>query len=533
MLDDSEHVRSALSDRYAVQRVLGSGGMATVYLAHDVRHERWVAVKVLRRELAAAVGSDRFLREIRITAQLNHPHILPLLDSGEADGLLYYVLPYVAGGSLRLRLSDDAALPLDVVLRVARQVASALEYAHRHGVIHRDVKPENILFSEGLAVVADFGIAKAVSAAGRETLTRTGIPLGTPGYMSPEQAMGITELGERTDVYSLASVVYEMLVGKTPAALPSPDDVRVGRFLDAPPEHRERLDRLPGRVEQVLVKALAVRPADRYATPGELGSALAAAGEGSAKLSEAEVDEVLRRAAELQAEHRTEEGALSIGAVEQVAAEVGIPPERVREAVRELSRPGGSQVPGAGAMGPTQVEYRKDTLFLDRTVEVAVPESAHWAIVNEIQATLGIVGHVSVLGNSLTWSPAAPGTDERKIVVTVTAEAGKTRIHIEERFELSGWRIFVPSWGVGAGILLGLGAVAALGLPERAMLLALLLAPVGAITAVALFFKGKASRHKPKLVELADRLAALVEGNVPPQGAVPPALKPGDSARDA
>jgi hypothetical protein len=469
--------------------------------------------------VTAIVGSDRFLREIRITAQLNHPHILPLLDSGETGGFLYYVTPYVAGGSLRLRL--DARLPLDAVLRIARQVAAALDHAHRQGVVHRDVKPENILFSEGLAVVADFGIAKAVSAAGREALTRTGVPLGTPGYMSPEQATGIADFDERTDVFGLACVVYEMLIGETPGMWSTEEALRLGRFVDAGPDHRERLDGLPGRVEQALVKGLAVRPADRFAAPVEFTEALAAAMEGRELLSDTQVREILERAAELQIEQPTE-GALSIGAVEQVAAEVGIPPDQVREAARELGYSGGHVVAHGAAPGRTQIDYRKDTLVLDRTVDGEVTKAAHMAMVNEIQATLDMVGHISVLGDSLTWSPAAPGTDDRKVIVTVTPEAGRTQVHIEERFELSGWRIFVPAWGVGGGLLLGLGAVAALGFGDRAMLFALLLAPVGAITAVTLFLKGKAARHRPKLVELADRLATLVEVSARP------ALEPGD-----
>jgi len=525
-MDDPERIRAALAERYSIEGELGSGGMATVYRARDLKHERQVAVKVLRPELAAAVGSDRFLREIRITAQLNHPHILPLLDSGEADGFLYYVMPYVAGGSLRRRLAGEARLPVEAVLRIARQVAAALDLAHRHGVIHRDVKPENILFSEGLAVVADFGIAKAVILAGREALTRTGFPVGTPGYMSPEQAMGVAELDERTDVYSLGCVVYEMLTGGTPVALPSPDDARLGRLLDAPPEHRERLDELPGRVEQTLVRALAARPAERFGSPGEFADALALAAAGSTKLTEAQVDEVLRRAAELEAEQGTERGALSVGAIEQVAAEVGIPPEHVRAAVRELGPPGGRVVPHEAAPGPTQVDYRKDTLILDRTVAGEIDASVHRAMVNEIQTALGMVGHVSVLGDTLTWSPAAPGTDDRKVIVTVTPEAGKTQVHIEERFELSGWRIFVPAWGVGVGVLTGIGLISALGLGDRAFLLAILLAPVGAISAVAIFLKGKAARHRPKLLELADRLAALAGK------ATRPALEPGDATSD-
>jgi hypothetical protein len=527
MIDDPERIEAALADRYAIERELGSGGMATVYLARDLKHGRQVAVKVLRPEVAAAVGSDRFLREISITAQLNHPHILPLLDSGEADSFLYYVMPYVAGGSLRRRIAGEDRLPIEAVLRVTRQVAAALDLAHRHGVVHRDVKPENILFSEGLAVVADFGIAKAVATAGREALTRTGVPVGTPGYMSPEQAMGVAELDERTDVYSLGCVVYEMLTGGTPQALPSPDDARLGRFLDAPPEHRERLDGLPGRVEQTLVRALAARPAGRFTSPGEFSEALAAAATGTTKLSEAQVDEVLRRAAELQAEQPTQGGALSVGAIEQVAAEVGIPPEHVRQAVKELGWPGGPVVPYAAGAGPTRVDYRKDTLILDLTLEGEIDASVHKALVNEIQASLGMVGHVSVLGETLTWSPAAPGTDDRKVIVTATPDAGKTRIHIEERFELSGWRIFVPGWGVGVGLLTGIGIVRAL-FPggEQALLLALLLAPVGAISAVAIFFKVKAARHRPKLIELADRLAALAEK------ATRPALRPGDATED-
>jgi hypothetical protein len=487
--------------------------MATVYLARDLKHERTVAVKVLRPELAAALGADRFLREIRITAKLNHPHILPLLDSGHADGLLYYVMPYVAGGSLRRHLAPDAPLPTDVALHISRQVAAALDHAHRHGIVHRDVKPENVLFSEGHAVVADFGIAKAVSTAGPENLTRSGFPLGTPGYMSPEQAMGVMDLDERTDVYSLACVVYEMLTGQTPGVWPSDEAVRLGRFVDAPPEHRERLDVIPGRVEQALTRALAVRPADRFATPVEFADALSAAAERGQLLSDAEVRQVLERAAQLQAEHPTEEGALSLGAVEQVAADVGIPPERVREAVRELSYPRASDAVARPFANP--YEWRQDTLFLDRAVDGEVPESRYADLVKEIQSTLGIVGHVSTMGGSLTWSPAAPGSDQRKIVVTVSPDAGATRIHIEERFELSGWRIFAPGWGVGVGIIVGLAVTTYLGAPDRAlMFVSLGLGAIGGFMgARAIPWIGKA-RRLPQLVRLADRLEDLVQRSV-------------------
>jgi serine/threonine protein kinase len=238
--DASDRLASALADRYTIERAIGSGGMATVYLAEDRRYGRKVAVKVLKPDLAAAVGPERFLREIRITAQLNHPHILPLLDSGEADGFLYYVMPYVTGGSLRGHLGRDRTVERQLVLQVTAQVAAALDHAHRHGIVHRDIKPENILFSEGLAIVADFGIAKVVAGVSDGGLTRSGFPLGTPGYMSPEQAAGLTSLDPRTDVFGLACVVYEMLVGETPGLWPSDEALRMGRLLDAAPEHRVR-----------------------------------------------------------------------------------------------------------------------------------------------------------------------------------------------------------------------------------------------------------------------------------------------------
>ncbi|UCF20411.1 MAG: serine/threonine protein kinase [Gemmatimonadota bacterium] len=511
MSESLERVRAVLADRYAVHSEVGSGGMATVYLARDLKHERRVALKVLRPELAAAIGAQRFLQEIRITAGLNHPHILPLLDSGEADGLLYYVMPYVAGGSLRALLASEAPLELGLALHITRQVAAALDHAHRQHVIHRDIKPENILFSEGHSIVADFGIAKAISAAGGAALTRSGVPLGTPGYMSPEQAMGFAELGERTDVYGLACVVYEMLVGATPMAWPTEESLRLGRMIDAPPLHRERLDRLPGRLEQVLTRALAARPSDRFATPLEFVEALGKAAEGSAKLSDSEVREIIERAAQLEIEQPTQEGALSIGSVEQVAAEVGIAPQRVRQAARELDY-SDSEVARMPAGGGAIAEFRRDTLLLDRTVEGEVPDSAFPVLVDEIQRRLETAGHVSVLGKSLTWSPAAPGSEERKVVVTIAAEAGRTRIHIEERLELSGWRIFIPAWGVGGGIIAGLLLSQLAQAPDRALMFtALSLGAVGGYMAVRTFVWLRRGRAEPQLTRLADRLAALAE----------------------
>jgi serine/threonine-protein kinase len=219
--DIRNRLKTALADRYTVEREIGAGGMATVYLAEDVKHHRKVAVKVLRPELAAILGAERFLKEIEVTANLQHPHILPLHDSGQVDGFLFYVMPLVESGSLRERLNRETQLPVDEAIEIAKAVASALDYAHRKGVIHRDIKPENILLHDGQPVVADFGIALAVSAAGGTRLTETGLSLGTPQYMSPEQAAADRELDARSDIYSPGCVTYEMLVGEPPFTGPS------------------------------------------------------------------------------------------------------------------------------------------------------------------------------------------------------------------------------------------------------------------------------------------------------------------------
>src|SRR5512146_425481 len=217
MNDSLTRLTTALSDRYRIERELGAGGMATVYLAHDVRHDRPVALKVLRPELAAVIGAQRFLAEIKTTANLQHPHILSLFDSGDAEGIVYYVMPYVEGESLRDRLHRERQLPVDEAVRIATEVASALDYAHRHGVVHRDIKPENILLHDGSAMVADFGIALAVSRSeGGTRMTETGMSLGTPYYMAPEQAMGEKEITPKADIYALGCVLYEMLTAEPP-----------------------------------------------------------------------------------------------------------------------------------------------------------------------------------------------------------------------------------------------------------------------------------------------------------------------------
>ncbi|UCG86106.1 MAG: serine/threonine protein kinase [Gemmatimonadota bacterium] len=502
--------KTAVAGRYAVEEEIGRGGMAVVYLAHDRKHDRDVAVKCLLPDLAATLGSDRFLREIRVTANLQHPHILPLYDSGEVDGLLYYVMPYIDGESLRQRLNRDRRLEIDEVVRITVQVASALDYAHRHGVLHRDIKPENIMISEGHAIVADFGIAKAVVTAGGENLTRSGFPLGTPGYMSPEQAASAASLDVRTDVYSLACVVYEMLVGDTPDEWPTEEAVRLGRLTDAPLEHREQLDKLPGRLEQVITKGLATRRNDRYATPNRFSDALAASSERSTKLSDAEVRQIMMRAAELDVEQQAEETQLSIGAVEQAAAEVGIPPERVREAAVELAGPSGGAAAGATAHAPRFFD-RSSQLVVDRLIEGEVPAAEYPLLVKEIHARLATVGHASAFGSTLTWTTTGSAGASRNMQVTVSAEAGVTRIHIEENMQIVGPRQFVTILGVAAGGLLGAMFAMAAGLGESPLLIlpTLALAAAGATAAVRSQVLSLAKRRLPELQALGDRLAAL------------------------
>src|SRR5947208_3947562 len=269
-------LQAALADRYTIERELGRGGMATVYLAQDRKHHRQVAIKVLKPELAAALGPERFLREIDTAARLNHPHILPLHDSGEAAGLLYYVMPYVEGETLRDRLSRDKQLPLGDALQIAREVADALSYAQSHDVVHRDLKPENILFEAGHAVVTDFGIARAITAAGGEKLTGTGIAVGTPAYMSPEQAAASARVDERSDIYNLGCVLYEMLAGQPPYTGPSAESIVRQHLAAAPPRVSAMRAAVPPAIEQAIERALVKTPADRFATAAELVEALAA-----------------------------------------------------------------------------------------------------------------------------------------------------------------------------------------------------------------------------------------------------------------
>lgn len=267
MTDAQDRLTAVLADRYRIERELGAGGMATVYLAEDLKHRRQVAIKVLKPELSSAVGPERFLREIEIAARLHHPHILPLYDSGEAEGLLYYVMPYVEGESLRDRLKRERQLPLDDALRIAREVADALACAHGHDVIHRDIKPENILLESGHAVVADFGIARAIrAAAGSVPLTATGMSVGTPTYMSPELAAGDREVDGRSDLYALGCMLYEMLAGQPPFAGPTAESILRQHLIAEPPHIASIRTAVPEPVASAILRALAKSPADRFST---------------------------------------------------------------------------------------------------------------------------------------------------------------------------------------------------------------------------------------------------------------------------
>jgi serine/threonine protein kinase/Flp pilus assembly protein TadD len=275
MADVLEQLRTGLSDRYTIERELGSGGMAIVYLAHDVRHDRDVALKVLKPDLAGALGAERFLTEIKLCARLQHPHIVTVLDSGETAGQLWFTMPLVEGESLRDRLNREKQLSVDEALRITHEAAEALDYAHKHGVIHRDMKPENILLSGNHALVADFGIGR-VLATGEHRLTATGLSLGTPAYMSPEQAAGDRDVDGRSDIYSLATVLYEMLAGETPFTGPTSQAMIARRFTEAAKPLRQARESVPESVERAVAKALSRTAADRYATAAEFGQALTA-----------------------------------------------------------------------------------------------------------------------------------------------------------------------------------------------------------------------------------------------------------------
>ena len=271
-----DRLRTAIADRYEIERELGHGAMATVYLARDLKHDRQVAVKVMRDDVGFAMGAERFKREIELVTHLSHPHILPIYDSGAADGELFYVMPYIEGESLRARLNRERQLPIEEALRITCEVASALDHSHRHGIIHRDIKPENILLEDGQALVADFGIARAASALGKEKLTSTGVSLGTPTYMSPEQGMADPGVDGRSDIYSLGCVLYEMLVGNPPFTGRTTQALIARHSMDEVPSLSVVRSSIPEEVEDAVLRSLEKVPADRFATAADFASALQA-----------------------------------------------------------------------------------------------------------------------------------------------------------------------------------------------------------------------------------------------------------------
>jgi len=506
-------LQAALAGRYTLRRVLGRGGMATVYLADDKKHYRAVALKVLLPGLAAFLGAERFLKEIQIAARLTHPHILALHDSGEAGGFLYYVMPYIDGGSLRQQLEGPPrrALSQEQALAIAEPVADALSYAHRMGVLHRDIKPENILFSQGHPIVADFGIAKAVSTAGGANLTRTGFPVGTPGYMSPEQAAGLTDLDERTDVYSLAVVVYEMLVGDVPGRWPTEDAVRAGRFLEASASHRPRLTSIGAKIEGALVRGLAIRHDQRTATTAELIDELTRGKSGPRRRYEKdEVEEIVKRATELEA-NKTASGAMTIGGVQALAGEVGVAPELVRAAAESLQAP--YVVPGA--LPPNQVNNwvaGPTELLFERIVEGELPESEYATMVEEIRRVLRNAGQVSQFGRSFSWVASRGPAIRRDLEVAISVRRGQTRITIQESM---GQLIGAVFGGIGGGMgggglgpMLGVGAgVLHLAGPAMVLMVPLWLAATY-VTARTVYRRSSTKRAR-ELEALANRLAAL------------------------
>ena len=441
----------ALAERYEIRDVLGRGGMATVYMAYDRKHQREVALKVLRPEIATTIGADRFLKEIQIVARMVHPHILPLHDSGEAEGFVYYVTPYIDGGSLRTCMEREGRMPAQRAIAIAEPIADALAYAHQLGVLHRDIKPENVLFARSHPIVADFGIAKAVSSAtSGAQLTRTGISLGTPGYMSPEQAAGFTDVDSRTDVYSLAILVYEMIVGAIPGRWVTEDSTRTGRFVDAAAAHRPYLSAAGGIVEGALVRALALRPDQRTATPAEFIEDLRGqAHAGKRKYRHDEIEAIVNRAAEIEASNPTMSGAMTIGGIEQVARDVGIEPRHVRSALAQMSprratRESALEQPKRNIIigGPTRVLF-------ERVVEGELSDSDFTVMVEEIRVIMKEVGTVSQLGRSFSWTLNKGTQGTRNIEVAISVRNGRTRILIQENLNNLIGAVF---GGIGGGM---------------------------------------------------------------------------------
>ena len=505
MVDELERLTSAMAGHYRIERVIGRGGMATVYLAADDRHRRNVAIKVVRPDLAAVLGAERFLHEIRVTANLSHPHILPLHDSGVADGLLYYVMPFVVGESLRARLNREGTVPLRDTLAIAEDVADALSYAHRQGGVHRDMKPENVLLSEGHALVTDFGIAKAVSSASDEPLTRTGVAIGTPGYMSPEQAAGGADVDERTDIYSLACVIYEMLTGAVPSRWLSYEELEQGRFLRAPPSQLTRLSELPASVEHALVRAMAIDPEARFRTPNELFHALTAPTPPARRYSDTEAKEILRQAAALEAAEPAETVDFSLTGVKQMAAEIDIPSQHVRAAVGVLEQP--DQGPTSRILGiPAGWQ-------LSRTVPGVVPEREFPSLLGIIEDTFGHSGQIqAALPGVFSWASAV-GDEARRAggatKVQVGPRGGQTKITVSADY--------TATVAVSAGVASVFAALLAMFVVDAGAA-PVMLPAIGVIGGgVVLAVRTRARRSKERLRMLLDRLTRHVTATARPE----------------
>jgi len=516
---DEKALQQALAGRYAIAGTIGEGGSAVVFRARDLKHGRDVALKVLRPELAASLGHERFLKEVEIAARLSHPHIVPLHDSGVEGGFVYYVMPYVSGGSLRTVLRTSGPLALGDAAWVTSQVADAIGYAHLTGVLHRDLKPENILLAGAHAYVVDFGIAKALTAAAGDALTRTGFVLGTPGYMSPEQAAGLKDLDARTDVYGLACVVYEMLLGDVPGFFVTDAALRVGRLVDAPAAHRERLDALPGRIEQVLTRGLALRPDERWPTIGAFAAALADATNGpSARYTAAQVREIVGRAAQIEAQRPAPEETFSLATIERIAAEVDIPLEDVRRAVEELGlapSPAAAPLPApplpalpAPAPPVVRVPYEAPaSVRIDRVLEGEVSPPTFDGITADLERTFGR-GAATVWDGALSWrTEGTPETAKRFVEVTVSPREGRTRVQIAE------WRSKVPG-RVAAGVVgvMAGGSVASIiafllgGQGDFAMFLAMIGMIAGAVLFDRSWRRGDLENETRRVEELMARI---------------------------
>ena len=505
----------ALSDRYELRSLLGRGGMASVYTAHDRKHGRDVAIKVLRPDIASTIGADRFLKEIQIIAQLVHPHILSLHDSGEAAGFVYYVMPLISGGSLRDCMQREGRMPAPRALAIAEPIADALEYAHQVGVLHRDIKPENVLFARSHPIVADFGIAKAVSSANSGAqLTRTGISLGTPGYMSPEQAAGFTDTDTRTDVYSLAVLVYEMIVGEIPGRWVMEDSTRAGRFLEAPPSHRPHLAAAGAALEGALVRALAIRPDQRTASAAAFVEDLRGKGsEGRRQYRHDEIQAIVNRAAELEAANPTQSGALTMGGVEAIAADVGIDRALVRRAAREIA-PAPTREARLHTPKKNILTGAPTRLYFERFVDGEVDEQDFPVLVEEIRGATQELGQIHTLGRTFTWVLNKGQQSTRNIEIAVSVRAGRTRIMVSENFN----NLIAAVWagggiGFGAG---GLGPIIggvvkglAWGGAAAAILIPAWLAVVYSGTRFA--YAEIVKRREEKLSALMDRLAFVSE----------------------